>query len=31
MWLSHPNIGPLTLVERRFAGVDETADDTRRR
>jgi hypothetical protein len=28
MWLSHPNIGPLTLVERRFAGVDETADDT---
>ena len=25
-WLSHPNIGPLTLVERRFAGVAEQAE-----
>ncbi|MBO7725214.1 MAG: hypothetical protein J6S40_01995 [Thermoguttaceae bacterium] len=24
-WLLHPNIGPLTLVERRFAGVVEQA------
>lgn len=24
-WLLHPNIGPLTLVERRFAGVAEPA------
>ena len=26
-WLSHPNIGPLTLVERRFAGVADQVQE----